>query len=102
MTLPSRLRNAIGVAEGDLVEASVQRGKIVLTPKTVMDRIPPSKAAQQRVFKQLRADAPEWLKAIWAASKRRGTDKLTMRQIDAVIAEARQEQPQKKTKQLAK
>ena len=38
MTLPSRLRSAIGVAEGDLVEASVQRGKIVLTPKLVVDR----------------------------------------------------------------
>jgi AbrB family looped-hinge helix DNA binding protein len=38
MTLPSRLRTAIGVAEGDLVEASVQRGKIVLTPKLVIDR----------------------------------------------------------------
>src|SRR5438128_4558886 len=38
MTLPSRLRSAIGVAEGDMVEASVQRGKIVLTPKLVIDR----------------------------------------------------------------
>jgi AbrB family looped-hinge helix DNA binding protein len=38
MTLPSRLRSAIGVAEGDLVEASVLRGKIVLTPKVVIDR----------------------------------------------------------------
>src|SRR3984885_7519109 len=38
MTLPSRLRSAIGVAEGDLVEASVLRGKIVLTPKLVIDR----------------------------------------------------------------
>jgi AbrB family looped-hinge helix DNA binding protein len=38
MTLPSRLRSAVGVAEGDLVEASVQRGKIVLTPKLVIDR----------------------------------------------------------------
>jgi AbrB family looped-hinge helix DNA binding protein len=37
MTLPSRLRSAIGVAEGDLVEASVQSGKIVLTPKLVID-----------------------------------------------------------------
>ena len=35
VTLPSRLRSAIGVAEGDLVEASVHRGKIVLTPKLV-------------------------------------------------------------------
>src|SRR5438552_9076665 len=38
MTLPSRLRTAIGVAEGDLVEATVLKGKIVLTPKTVIDR----------------------------------------------------------------
>ena len=38
MTLPSRLRSAIGIAEGDLIEATVQRGKIVLTPKVVIDR----------------------------------------------------------------
>lgn len=38
MTLPSRLRSAIGIAEGDLVEVSLQRGKIVLTPKMVIDR----------------------------------------------------------------
>jgi AbrB family looped-hinge helix DNA binding protein len=38
MTLPSRLRPAVGVTEGDLVEASVLRGKIILTPKTVIDR----------------------------------------------------------------
>ena len=38
MTLPSRLRSAIGVSEGDIVEATVLRGKIVLTPKAVVDR----------------------------------------------------------------
>jgi AbrB family looped-hinge helix DNA binding protein len=38
MTRPSRLRSAIGIAEGDLIEATVQRGKIVLTPKVVIDR----------------------------------------------------------------
>ena len=38
MTLPSRLRSAVGLAEGDLIEASVQRGKIVLTPKLLIDR----------------------------------------------------------------
>src|SRR5437899_10018335 len=38
MTLPSRLRAAIGVGEGDLVEARVLRGKIVLTPTLVIDR----------------------------------------------------------------
>jgi len=33
MTLPSRFRSAIGVAEGGVVEASVRNGKMVLTPK---------------------------------------------------------------------
>jgi len=38
MTLPSRRRSAIGVVEGDLIEATVHRGKIVLTPKLLIDR----------------------------------------------------------------
>src|SRR5204862_7960820 len=38
MTLPSRLRAAIGVAEGDVVEATLQHGRIVITPKLVIDR----------------------------------------------------------------
>src|SRR5205809_1167015 len=38
MTLPSRLRSAIGVSEGDVVEATVKQGKIVLTPKLIIDR----------------------------------------------------------------
>jgi AbrB family looped-hinge helix DNA binding protein len=38
MTLPTRLRALAGIADGDLVEAAFQRGKIVLTPKLVIDR----------------------------------------------------------------
>jgi len=38
VTLPSRLRSAAGVAEGDLIEASVKRGRIILTPKPLIDR----------------------------------------------------------------
>lgn len=38
------------------------------------------------------APAPGWLKQIQDASKRRGTNKLTMRQITAEIAAARREQ----------
>jgi AbrB family looped-hinge helix DNA binding protein len=38
MTIPSRLRAAVGMAEGDLVEATVYRGKIMLTPKVPIDR----------------------------------------------------------------
>lgn len=37
------------------------------------------------------APEPEWLKKIREASKRRGTDKLTMRQIDTIIVRTEQE-----------
>jgi bifunctional DNA-binding transcriptional regulator/antitoxin component of YhaV-PrlF toxin-antitoxin module len=33
MTLPVKLRSLAGIAEGDLVEAAFQRGRIVITPK---------------------------------------------------------------------
>lgn len=38
VTIPRRLRTQAGIAEGDLVEASLKNGKIVLTPKLVIDR----------------------------------------------------------------
>lgn len=38
VTIPSRLRKQAGIAEGDMVEATFQRGHIVLTPKIVIDR----------------------------------------------------------------
>jgi AbrB family looped-hinge helix DNA binding protein len=38
VTIPSRLRQQAGIAEGDMVEATFQRGHIVLTPKVVVDR----------------------------------------------------------------
>ena len=38
MTLPTRLRSLAGIGEGDLVQASFQRGKIVITPTLVIDR----------------------------------------------------------------
>ena len=38
VTIPSRLRQQAGIAEGDMVEATFQRGHIVLTPKVVIDR----------------------------------------------------------------
>ena len=38
VTIPTRLRNQVGLSKGDLVEFSFQRGKIVITPKLVIDR----------------------------------------------------------------
>ncbi len=38
VTIPTRVREQAGLIKGDLVEFSFQRGKIVITPKTVIDR----------------------------------------------------------------
>ena len=38
VTIPSRLRQQAGIAEGDMVEATFQRGHIVLKPKLIIDR----------------------------------------------------------------
>ena len=47
------------------------------------------------------APAPQWLKDMQASAKRRRTNKLTMRQIDAEIAKVRR-QGQKNIKQPAR
>ena len=38
IVIPQRVREQIGVAVGDLLEAKVERGKITLTPKSLVDR----------------------------------------------------------------
>src|ERR1017187_7313063 len=38
VTIPTRLRAQVGLLDGDLVEAKAERGKIVLTPKLIVDR----------------------------------------------------------------
>jgi AbrB family looped-hinge helix DNA binding protein len=38
VTIPTHLRSKAGIAVGDRMEATFQRGKIVLTPKLVVDR----------------------------------------------------------------
>jgi AbrB family looped-hinge helix DNA binding protein len=38
ITLPTRLRSQAGIGDGDLVDATFSRGKIILTPKVVVDR----------------------------------------------------------------
>jgi prevent-host-death family protein len=48
------------------------------------------------------APAPDWLKSAWAESKKNGTDKLTMRDIDAIIAGDRAQVARKSTKVRSK
>ena len=38
MTIPRRVRSAVGLADGDLVEVKAVGGKIVITPQIVIDR----------------------------------------------------------------
>ena len=37
VTIPTHVRERAGLAKGDMVEFSYQRGKIVITPRTVID-----------------------------------------------------------------
>jgi AbrB family looped-hinge helix DNA binding protein len=103
VVIPQTVRKQLGINRGDLLEAKVERGKLTYTRKTLIDRIPTNKADRERFFKQLSEDAPDWLKGIWAASKRAGLDKMTMREINAEIAATRREKRGKrKLKQPAK
>ncbi|MBX3280448.1 MAG: type II toxin-antitoxin system Phd/YefM family antitoxin [Acidobacteria bacterium] len=45
-----------------------------------------------RDFVDTVAPAPDVLKAIWSESRRKGTDKLSMREIDAEVAAYRRKQ----------
>jgi AbrB family looped-hinge helix DNA binding protein len=91
VTIPTSVRRQAGLSKGDLVSFDFQQGKIVITPKVVIDRIPADKAERRKFFQQLRDNAPDWLKASWEDAKRTGTDKLTMRQINSIIERARKE-----------
>jgi len=68
MTLPIKLRSMAGISEGDLVEAAFQHGKIVITPKLVIDRSKFPKAdgeytaAQRRIIDARLAKSDEDIK----------------------------------------
>ena len=38
MTIPAEIRSTLKLSEGDVLEAEIEEGRIVLTPKVVMDR----------------------------------------------------------------
>ncbi len=40
ITLPSSIRRALGIEEGDYLQAEVQGNKVVLTPKSVITKLP--------------------------------------------------------------
>ena len=38
VTLPSSVRDQVGIAVGDILEATVENGRITLTPKSIVGR----------------------------------------------------------------
>lgn len=79
LTLPAGLREEAGIEVGDIVDAEWDKGKITLTPKLVVDRIP-------QALKDVRAEA-----------KRKGLNKITMDEIDAEVAAGRIDRRGKKS-----
>jgi AbrB family looped-hinge helix DNA binding protein len=61
VTIPARLRAQLGLVDGDLVEARAHGGRIVLTPKLVVDR--EYTPAQRRVIDARLAKAEADIKA---------------------------------------
>jgi AbrB family looped-hinge helix DNA binding protein len=78
VVIPESIRDQIGVEVGDMFEAKAERGKITLTPKSIVDRI------------------PQAIKDIRAESKRKGLNKITMEEIDAEVAAVRQVEQKRK------
>ena len=74
LTLPAELREVSGIEIGDIVDAKWEKGKIVLTPKSIVDRI------------------PQALKDVRNQAKQKGLNKITMDEIDAEVAAVRAEQ----------
>ena len=60
VTIPTRLRVQVGLTDGDFVEAKAERGKIVLTPKLIVDR--EYTPAQRRVIDAHLAESLEQVK----------------------------------------
>ena len=61
VTIPTRLRVQLGLADGDLIEARAHRGRIVLTPKLIVNR--EYTPAQRRVIDARLAKAEADIKA---------------------------------------
>ena len=88
--------------------ARTQLGQILKRVKTKNERFIIGRRGQpQAVVMSIEdyvdtvAPASDWLKSAWAESKKNGTDKLTMREIDAIIAEVRAKATKKTSRKRA-
>jgi AbrB family looped-hinge helix DNA binding protein len=84
VVIPESVRDQIGVEVGDMFEVKAERGKITLTPKSIVDRIP-------QVVKDVRT-----------ASKRKGLDQINREEIDAEVAVRSEQQKKASTNRRAR
>lgn len=90
VVIPETIRDQIGVEVGDMLEVKAMRGKILLTPKSLVDRI-----------REI-APAPQAIKDVQKEAREKGLNKLTMEEIDAEIAATRKERKAEKQSNLRK
>jgi AbrB family looped-hinge helix DNA binding protein len=77
ITIPAPIRGLLNLQTGDLLEITLSGGKLIIIPINTI------------------APTPDWLKDIGSEAKRKGLNKVSMRQIDAEIAAARRERHQR-------
>ena len=87
------------LAGGGAVVCDASSGDTALVADSAPPRGSPPDGASLNIGDTI-APAPQWLKAIQAEAKRKGLDKLKMRDINRIIAEVRSES--RKTKPAAK
>lgn len=58
ITLPSKIRKALGVKEGDYLEAEIENNKIILIPKILLDKAEAVNLSRkgEQMFKEALAD----------------------------------------------
>jgi bifunctional DNA-binding transcriptional regulator/antitoxin component of YhaV-PrlF toxin-antitoxin module len=102
IVVPSRLRRLVGLVEGDPLVVKFEQGKlIVIAPggrkksqlKAARKQTP--KQRREEFLQKLRNSAPAALKKIWGESERKGTNRITLHEINSEIAASRREKRQK-------
>jgi len=89
MVIPRSLREEAGVAEGTLMKVTVVNGgQFLVTPQVSIDRpiVTNPRKTRKQVLRELAATVAE----LRREAKAKGLDKLSMREINATVAAARQ------------
>jgi AbrB family looped-hinge helix DNA binding protein len=83
VVIPKKIHDKLGLAPGDYLEVEVQRGKVVMTPKALVDKQLEKRLAES--FEDFRkgrtygpfASAKETIAALHASSKKRKNAKAS-------------------------